>query len=349
MRQLATIQRIAEVQPIEGADSIEKVRVNDWWCVAKKGEFIAGDPCVYFEIDSLLPSDNPIFSFIAKGSKEKKMIVDGKEYVGYRLKTIRLRGQISQGLALRVADVLPWSDWTVGRDVSEDLNIVKYEPPIPAELAGKMKGNFPSFIPKTDEERVQNLGNVVEANKGNIFYVTEKLDGTSATFYLKDGVFGVCSRNIDLLESDGNTHWKIAREYGIEEKLHSYGQSVALQGEIVGESIQQNPLHITGQKFFAFGMYDIASGWYLNFADFITFCSANGIPTVPVLHQSLTLDSDVEGLLNMAEGKSELCQEAEREGIVLRPLIESTYTVRGQERRLSFKAISNAYLLKEKD
>jgi len=358
MRTLASIQLIAEVQPIEGADSIEKVRVNDWWCVAKKGEFTVDAPCVYFEIDSLLPSSNPAFEFLAKGTKEKKMNIDGVEYVGYRLKTIRLRGQISQGLALPL-EILqdkiysttgdPCSYLKVGDDISKTLGIVKYEPPIPAELAGKMKGNFPSFIPMTDEERVQNLGDIVEANKGNIFYVTEKLDGTSFTAYIKDGVFGVCSRNIDLLESEGNTHWKIARIYGLEEKLRADGRNLAIQGEVVGEGIQANPLRLLGWGLFVFGVYDISLGKYLDFADFISFCSANDLQTVPILHDALTLDNTVTGLLEMAEGKSVLNDETEREGIVFRPLAETTYTVRGETRRLSFKAISNAYLLDERD
>lgn len=94
MRQLSTIQKIADIQPIEGADSIEKIKIKEWWCVSKKGEFNVGDFCVYFEIDSLLPSSNPVFSFLAKGNKEKTMEIEGKTYIGYRLKTIRRCGQI---------------------------------------------------------------------------------------------------------------------------------------------------------------------------------------------------------------------------------------------------------------
>lgn len=350
MRQLATIQRIADVQPIEGADTIEKIRVKNWWCVAKKGEFTQGDLCCYFEIDSLLPKSNPAFEFLAKGTKEKTMNFDGREYVGYRLKTIRLRGQISQGLALplSILAVAVGDEYLKeGDDLSGRLNVIKYEPPLPAELTGKKKGNFPSFIPKTDEERVQNLGEIVDANRGNVFYITEKLDGTSATFYLKDGVFGACSRNVDLLETEGNTHWKIAREYDIENKLRKSSHELAIQGEIVGEGIQMNPLRLTGQKFFAFNVYNISSGEYFDFTDFIEFCTTNDIPIVPVLHSSFVLEQDVPIILKTADGESKLNSEVEREGIVFRPLIEGTYTVRGETRRLSFKAISNAYLLKE--
>ena len=223
MRQLATIQQIADVQPIPGAGSIEVVKVKDWHCVAKKGEFHVGDKCVYFEIDSLLPSDNPVFEFLAKGTKTKTMNVDGQDYTGYRLKTIKLRVQLSQGLALPLGS-FPHSFgldfYDVGHDLSESFGIVKYEAPIPAQLSGKVKGNFPGFIPKTDEERIQNIGPTVARHQeaGTQFYVTEKLDGTSATFYRHttntDGPhFGVCSRNLELLEKEGNTHWEIAKRY----------------------------------------------------------------------------------------------------------------------------------------
>lgn len=348
MRQLATIQTIAEVQPIDGADSIEKVRVNDWWCVAKKGEFKEGDLCVYFEIDSLLPKDNPAFAFLEKGTKTKRMTVDGVEYEGYRLKTVRLRGQISQGLALPVEtfrDVGFFKATTrmVGEDVTPSLGVVKYEPPIPAQLVGKMKGNFPAFIPKTDEERVQNLGDLLAEHEGTLMYLTEKIDGTSATFYKKDGVFGVCSRNIDMYETEDNTHWKVARALGMEELLPD---NTAIQGEIYGDSIQKNPLKVQGHHFAAYNIYDIEKGEYYSFVDFEQFCSEKGIETVPILGASVVLPGTVEAILVDADGPSVLCGEAMREGVVWRPMVEARVRMRGQDgQRFSFKAISNEYLL----
>lgn len=175
MRHLATICKIEEVQPIENADSIEKVRVKEWWVVAQKGTFMPGSKCIYFEIDSFLPL-LPQFDFLLKGTKPKKMLVDGKEIEGLRLKTVRLRGQISQGLVIPLSEFFD-TDMEIGEDVSENLNILKWEPPIPANLSGVMKGFFPGFIPKTDEERIQNCSDLLEKHKGEIFYITEKLDG----------------------------------------------------------------------------------------------------------------------------------------------------------------------------
>ena len=192
-RKLASIQIVKEIKPIPGADMIEVVRINNWDVVSKKGEYKVGDFCIYCEIDSFLPIREE-FEFLRKTSYKK--MSDGSE--GFRLRTIRLRGQLSQGLILPI-HILPLGELvSEGKDVTEMLNIVKYEPPIPAELAGKVKGLFPSFIRKTDEERIQNLSDKYEEikNSGKDFYVTEKLDGTSATFYFKDGEFGILAAEL---------------------------------------------------------------------------------------------------------------------------------------------------------
>ena len=329
MRKLVTIEKINQVKPIEGADAIEAVRVRDWWVVSKKGEFKVDDKCLYFEIDSFLPV-KPEYEFLLRGSSPKKMLVEDVEREGIRLKTIKLRGQISQGLVLPMPEGV---EQEIGTDVSELLGVIKWEAPIPAELSGQAKGNFPSFIPKTDEERIQNMSDVLEK-----YYVTEKLDGTSTTYYKKDGVFGVCSRNLELKESD-NTQWKKARELDLANKLPD---NFAIQCELVGEGIQKNPLKIKGQELYCFNAYNIQWGRYLDFKDFIGLCESIGVKTVPILDDNFSLPSSVSELLEYAEGKSALNLESEREGVVIRPKKETTY----KQERLSFKAISNKYLLK---
>ena len=353
-RQLATIQRIAEVSPIEGADRIEKIRINDWWCVTEKGNFKVDDLCVYFEIDSLLPVSNPAFSFLARGSKPKKMNIDGVEHVGYRLKTIRLRGQVSQGLALPLTSLFPSlegvdlsSGKMIGDDVTNVLEIVKYEAPVPANLEGKVKGNFPGFIPKTDEERVQNMGEIIKSHIGEKFYVTEKLDGSSMTVYKKDGVLGVCSRNLDLLETEGNTFWGLANRYNLKEKLP---EGFAIQGEVVGEGIQQNPLKLTGQEFYAFSLYDINQKAYVSQDSLVTLCQLIGAPLVPMIDSHYVLEKDAQGLLSSFNGiKSHLNPQELAEGVVFRPHAGVEVEIRGRLQRFSFKVISNEYLLGEKD
>jgi len=331
-RKLATIRKIIDIQPIQGADVIELATVDGWKVVVAKdvGHKI-GDLVIYCEVDSFLPVREE-FEFLRKSSYKKMGDVEG-----FRLKTIKLRGQISQGLILPVS-VLPDVEVEVGKDVTELLDIVKYEPPIPAELAGKVKGLFPSFIPKTDEERIQNLSSDYENLKKNTFYVTEKLDGSSATFYYKDGTFGVCSRNLELVESEGNTFWKAAREMGLEDKLKSLGYNVAVQGELIGEGIQGNPYRIKGQTVRFFNAFNIDAFEYFGFDEFTNLFNSLELETVPVIDTDFKLPETVADLLLYAEEKSKLNSNFDREGVVIRSL----------DRKLSFKVISNKFLLNEK-
>jgi RNA ligase (TIGR02306 family) len=254
-RKLATIRVINDIRPIEGADMIELATVGGWnIVVAKNVGHKVGDHVVYCEIDSFLPIKEE-FEFLRKSSYKKM-----GDQEGFRLKTIKLRGQVSQGLILPMSVFGDFS-WTAyeGLDVTNRLGIVKYEPPIPAELSGKVKGGFPSFLHKTDEERVQNLVKEYGEYKltsAHQFYMTEKLDGSSATFYMNEGEFGVCSRNLELLETEGNTFWKVARELDLENKLKDKG-NICLQGELIGEGIQGNPYKIKGQTVHFFNGFDI--------------------------------------------------------------------------------------------
>jgi RNA ligase (TIGR02306 family) len=341
MRKLATIQKIKEIHPIEGADAIELAIINGWKVVvAKNVGHKVGDYVIYCEIDSFLPIKDE-FEFLRKSSYKK--MSDGTE--GFRLRTIKLRGQVSQGLILPISVLNP-TDTNIyvtpfeGLDVTEMLEIVKYEPPIPAELAGKVKGNFPSFIPKTDEERIQNLTKEFEEwKKSDIdFYVTEKLDGSSATYYYKDGVFGVCSRNLELLETEGNTFWKVARELDLENKMKSLGYNVSFQGELVGEGIQGNPYKIKGQKVFFFNLFNIDKHEYVDLTEFVNTIHGLSLDTVPKIETKFKLPDTIEDLLIYSDGKSYHNLNFDREGVVIRSL----------DRKISFKVISNKFLLNEK-
>jgi len=257
---------------------------------------------------------------------------------GFRLKTIKLRGQVSQGLILPMSVFGDFS-WTAyeGLDVTNRLGIVKYEPPIPAELSGKIKGGFPSFLHKTDEERVQNLVKEYGEYKftsTHQFYMTEKLDGSSATFYMNEGEFGVCSRNLELLETEGNTFWKVARELDLENKLKDKG-NICLQGELIGEGIQGNPYKIKGQNVHFFNAFDIDKQTRLGINEFLVLLDEMELVSVPILDVAMLLPDTVTGMLELAEGKSRLNDKTEREGVVVRSL----------DNTISFKAISNKFLL----
>ena len=333
LRKLASIRKISDIQSIPGADMIELAIVDGWKVVvAKNVEHKVGDMVVYCEIDSFLPIKEE-FEFLRKSSYKK--MSDGTE--GFRLRTIKLRGQVSQGLILPLKDLqLPNKDLLeVGIDVTNLLGISKYEPPIPAELSGKVKGLFPSFLRKTDEERIQNLSDEYENLKQHKFYVTEKLDGSSATFYSKDGVFGVCSRNLELLETEGNTFWKVARELKIEEWLTSQDVNYSIQGELIGESIQGNPYKIKGQTVGFFNAFNIDTQEYLGLEEFEKLISSMGLKIVPILDRDFTLPDTIDELLSYADEKSVLNSNFDREGVVIRSL----------DRKISFKVISNKFLL----
>lgn len=336
-RKLASIRVISDIQPIEGADAIELAIVDGWKVVvAKNVGHQIGDMVVYCEVDSFLPI-RPEYEFLRKTSFKKMGEVEG-----FRLKTIKLRGQISQGLILPLKDIqLPNKDLLrVGMDVTKELGIVKYEPPIPAELAGKVKGLFPSFLRKTDEERIQNLSEEFEEWKGSdkTFYVTEKLDGSSATYYINNDEFGVCSRNLELLETEGNTFWKVARELDLENKMREFGGNFSLQGELIGEGIQSNPYKIKGQTIRFFNVFDIDASEYLPLNQFKFFVEHLGLESVPILDEDFKLPQTIDEVLKYADAKSVLNSNFDREGVV----------IRSTDRTISFKSISNKFLLNEK-
>lgn len=337
-RKLASIRKILDLKPIEGADNIELAIVDGWQVVvAKNVEHKVGDFIVYCEIDSFLPIKEE-FEFLRKSSYKKMGEVEG-----FRLRTAKMMGQISQGLILPISVLGSKIFLEEGMDVTEMLGIVKYEPPIPAELAGKVKGIFPSFIHKTDEIRVQNIPDeyktYIESNDN--FYITEKLDGSSATFYINNGEFGVCSRNLELLEIEGNTFWKVARELDLENKMRAKNKNFAIQGELIGEGIQGNPYKIKGHTVMFFTAFDIDTQKRFNYADFAMFMARNQLEVAPLLSIRVGTDlpKTIDELLKFAEGKSSLNEKTEREGIVIRT----------SDNVISFKAISNKFLLKDKN
>ena len=342
MRKLASIQRITAITPIDGADKIERATILGWTCVVKKNEFAVGQLVIYIEVDSMLPK------CIWSGFLWR----DGDTKDKYRLRTVRLKGVTSQGLVLPVSvlgdGMLYHENLFEGRDVTDDLCIEKYEPPpLPACLQGVAKGNFPDFIPKTDETRIQAEPWILQKMQGKKIYISEKVDGSSCTMFLKDNYFSVCSRNLELTETVGNTQWKVARYYKIEENLRQLGKNLALQGELVGEGIQCNKYKIIGHDFLCFNIYDIDAKRYLSINDFIETCRILSVPTVPILSiYDILTNTDVNYWIELSKGKSVKNLNTEREGIVVRAVEEEYIDGYG---RFSFKSINPTFLLKNND
>ena len=352
-RVMARVVRIDNINPIEGADQIEVAQIGGWKVVVKKGEYTAGSLAVYAEVDSFIP--HTIAPFLTKPGQSPKVY---NEVEGQRLRTIKLRGQISQGLLLPLDvvheamcndEILGYScedsallthyenDYE-GMDVTELLGIQKWEPPQEFRAANA-KGNFPHFIPKTDCERVQNLSHQVQqwVEDEVVFQKSEKLDGSSMTVFYKDGGVGCCSRNLELKDDGTSTFWETAKSEKLVEKLISLGKNIALQGELLGGQIQGNSYKITGFKFFLYDIYDIDKQEYLRPEVVEQFAEEHGVSHVPIIgYVTLPKEDIVQALLLDADGKSAVGCNPKREGFVYKSTKDTS---------ISVKCISNSWLL----
>ena len=365
MRNLASIQRIVSLSPIEGADKIEKAVILGWEVViAKKDNFKVGDLVIYCEVDSILP-DKPEFEFL----RERK----------FRIKTIKLKGQVSQGIVFPL-NLVHKAFHVEGRDVTEILGVRKHDPQAEFErketdrLAnidktrmGKFlkryswyrnlvfkptKKPFPAFIRKTDEDRIQLFPDYYKKWGNLLFSITEKVDGQSATYFCvpnpkrglfsKKYLFGVCSRNFQLLKPDNSSYWTLAKQLNLEEKMAKFcmqnGKGIIIQGEAIGGNFQGNKYKISGFKLYVFNVatYDKGKCNYFHQSEMAIFCSAFGLETVPNLTYGSDLLPTIPDMVELSKGNSILNPDIPREGIV----------VRNYPANISFKVINPDFLLK---
>jgi len=333
MRNLASIQKIVSVKNHPNADRLDVVQILGWNVITLRDEFKEGDLCVYCEIDSILPEQEE-FEFL----RPKK----------FRIKTVRLRGVLSQGIAFPLS-VLPDGYFPLGTDVTEVLGVQKWEVEDSIAMNGLAKGSFPSWISKTDETRIQSICAVLDELRGKPYYVSQKIDGTSATYFFHPEYgFGVCSRKLELKDGD-NIYWEMARKYELpallEEMVERIGKYICVQGEIAGPGIQGNKMGLKEHKLFLFNAYDIKEGRYLDFDSFMYICALLHGIHVPLLDMGDEFPYTLEQLLEMADNGKYEPSGKQQEGIVVRPQIEMR-SDRLHGSRLSFKVISNKFLLK---
>lgn len=330
-RKLVSIQRIDRIDPIPDADRIAKARVMGWDVVVNKTDFCEGDLCVFFEIDCLLPSSAPWAEFLRPR--------------GFRVKTMRLRGVLSQGLALPTS-ILEGDVPAIGTDVRERLGVVKFEPIVP--VGSDVAGPFPEGIPKTDEIRLQSALGVLHEMRGVPFAITTKLDGTSTTFYVDaDGVLSACSRNWTLARGD-SAQWRIAERHRLAEVIL---RQMAVQGELCGPGIQKNRLGLPAVEWHVFDAYDARAQRYLDHRELAAFCAERSLKTVPCEaivegQDAAAFDHSLAHWLTRTAGPYEGTKNR-KEGIVVRPLVTRRSETLGA--RLSFKVIDNDFLLTEDD
>ncbi len=347
MRKLASIQKILKLEPIPNADAIELAMINGWRAVVKKGQFQEGERGVYFEIDAI-PPDVEIFKFLWTPKQHPPIPRPDK----FRIRTMKLRGCLSQGLLMPLAAMADLIDVDVlatlpeGSDVTELLGVEKYEPPLPFNQ-GSIIGPFPGFIPKTDEERIQSAPGLLEELAGKPYVITLKYDGTSATFFRDPETheLQICSRNWRITPSE-NLYGSAAIKYNLDAILNGSNQHLALQAEVIGPRIQKNPSGLKQLEMRIFNVWDWDQAKYLNSDQVAAFCDEHQLPMVDRIESGQAFSYTLGDLLTLAEGTYPGTRNP-REGIVIRPAVE-TYspTLNG---RLSFKVISNAYLLAEKD
>ena len=416
-RKLASIVEIESCDPIPDTErlSVATMKGKGWKVVTGRDEFRSGDLAVYFEIDSYLPSEDERYAFLKDRCLKRFVSKSGNVLrEGIRIKTIKLRGVISQGLLMplsafvgkeilvknhlakpedviaedgkpvsqeELADVyistlyylkditeeggaptIKEVEVGVDSDLTELLHVEHYDevkeslqPQMGCAISADAMGNFPSaFVPKTDEERIQNLGDWFETMKGRKWQVSIKADGTSCTIAFSpkidfDNPQIVCSRNLRLKSvtaaGEVPVYWQVAEKYNILKKLSEAlvgGMEYALQGEVVGPGIQKDRNKESEYMFKCFRIYDIANQKFLNPNETVAFCKEFYIPHVEVLKTDFPFFDEIttmEDALKFAEGKTK--EGNEREGIVCKTCDNGPYA--------SFKIVSNKYLMKQED
>ena len=394
-RKLASIQVINKLRDIPGADFIVVAEVLGWECIVKRDEFKVGDLVVYFEVDSILPQ-RPEFEFM----RERK----------FRVKTIKLKKQISQGLVMPLSilensnrklvptlvhrekneiglkDELVQVQYVIdeGLDVTELLGVFKFDLQAKAErdallalenqiqqtkvprwlmdlawfrfvyfkLNPKIKGNWPAWIQKTDETRIQSSARKLMEHYDKEWYVTEKLDGQSATYFTYHkrawGIpfkkFGVGSREVWRKTEDNSSYWSLSRKYDLKKKLMEDPHMVVVQGEACGPSIQKNKYKLTDYDLYVFNI--LVEGKRITPTGMQFYLTKWGLKMVPIVSDNFIplkqfgqkeVHEVIKALVEMSKGDSVLFKR-KREGLVFR-LVEDP--------SISFKVINPEFSLEE--
>lgn len=342
-RKMVRIVEVGDIIPIAKADAIEVAKVGGWSAVVKKGVHQKGSKAVYFEIDTFLPEGNPAWQFLVDTHA-----TDFEGQRGHALRTVRLRGQISQGLLMSFSELglHPDEALSPGFDLAAKLGARKYEEALSPEMIKVARGMLPTEVPRTKQERIQNMESEFsdwqnQGAKGNLTWeLTEKLEGASCTFAWMKGDLHACSHRIDYHPADSNEFWQAARSLDIEAKLRAeFGnRSIALQGELVGPGMEQNVYGLESRQFMLYEVVDLDAGRKFTPVERRALCAKLGIPHVPVIATgySLSPDQPMEALLLAADAESVFAPGFRREGVVYKC---------EQDPEISFKAISNDYLI----
>lgn len=363
-RKLASVQRVYDVTPIDGADRIELAHVLGWQCVVKKGEFKPGDIGIYFEIDSFLPV-RPEFEFLRPTCYKDSVILGP----GFRLRTQKFRGQVSQGLLLPVslfpkietaagidaAIVNPDKtnnpdnpDTAVGTDVTELLGVRQWEIEERVTTGGTIIGTLPSDVPHTDETRIQAMPALLEEFREKDYYISTKLDGSSHSISIDENGFHVTGHNFEYRDDDSSAFYRLVKSRNYKAAMEQYIKDhdihmLTIQGEFCAPGIQRNRLKLTKPEWYVFTVR--IDGKRVGLKAMQDVAAAISAPVVPIEEIGYDLPSHystVEALLERADGSYP--NGGPKEGIVIRT-VEPEFC-RLISAPLSMKVVSNRYLLK---
>lgn len=343
MRQLASIQTIIKIEPIEGADFIACASILGWKLVIAKNDFKVGDKCVYFEVDSYLPIEEK-FEFLRPSSYKKHEILEE----GFRIKTQKLRGQISQGLAMTLESCGIAEDTPVGTDVTELLGVRKWEPLQNICDFGTVIDGLPHSISATDETRVQSIPDIIEEFRDKEYYITTKIDGTSVTMTLKDDDFKICSHTNTIIDDGKGYMYRFAENIEIKEKMKKFGyNNLAIQGEYAGPKIQKNKLQLKEPKWYIFTIVDITTLNRLGLKETQEICKNLELEMVPIEEIGYNLPDKYPTVADLIERAKGLYPSGrKKEGIVIRTTEPCHSKILNNY--LSIKVLNNDFLLKEK-
>lgn len=344
MRKLASVQRVWKIEPIEGADRIELAHVLGWQCVVNKGQIKEMDLAIYFEIDCFLPIC-PKFEFLRASSYKNSEILGE----GFRLRTMKFRGQISQGLLLPLSSFpeIP-ADVELGTDVTDMLGVRKWEIEERVSTGGTMIGTLPPDVPHTDETRVQAEPDLIQEFSCLEYYISTKMDGSSHSVCIDNEGFHVTGHNYEYKDDGKSAFYELVKSMNLESKMWKYVkekgiQILTIQGELCAPGIQNNRLKLTRPEWYVFTVR--VDGKRIGLREMQTVCADLELKTVPIEEIDVDLPSKyptVDAILARADG--EYPNGGKKEGIVIRPT-EPIFSTRISA-SLSMKAVSNKYLLK---
>lgn len=344
-RNLASLQIIKNIRPIEKADRLEKANVEAFQVVIPKGLYQEGELVVFFEADSFLPIEDR-YSFLESSFKENDIV--GR---GYRIKVQKLRGEVTHGLVMSLKDFPEITNPIEGLDVTELLKVKKWEAFREDPISGNGGSSKPWFVPTTDEIRLQSEIKLIDELKGRPYYISTKIDGMSVTMFYKDNEFGITSRKMSLPESKNNSIWKYARKHDIENKLkdlsNKLGKAIIIQGEFAGPKIQSNNLGLKEYEWFIFNIFTEEQDFknkLMGLEEFLQTAEDLNLKTVPIERAGLEFNMSLEELVEQTKGYYP--NGHIKEGIVVRSA-DAIFSD-SLNKELSFKVLNDDYWAQEK-